>query len=36
MANDDSQSGFDLLKKLVSAGVGAAFMTEESIRNIFG
>ena len=36
MANDDSQGKeakrFDLIKKLVSAGVGAAFMTEESIR----
>ena len=33
MANDsESQKISDLLKKLVSAGVGAAFMTEESIR----
>lgn len=33
MANDESQKGFDILKKLVSAGIGAAFMTEESIRS---
>jgi hypothetical protein len=34
MANEESGSGksFDLIKKLISAGVGAAFMTEESIR----
>ncbi len=32
MANDENQKGFDILKKLVSAGIGAAFMTEESIR----
>lgn len=38
MANDkgdgssDSQKMSDLLKKLVSAGIGAAFMTEEHIR----
>jgi len=33
MANDqDGQKMTDLLKKLVSAGIGAAFMTEESIR----
>lgn len=37
MANDqDGQKMTDLLKKLVSAGVGAAFMTEESIRNYLG
>jgi hypothetical protein len=36
MANDENQKGFDLLKKLVSAGIGAAFMTEESIRNYLG
>ncbi len=33
MANDENQKGFDILKKLISAGVGAAFMTEESIRS---
>jgi hypothetical protein len=33
MANEDGPKGFDILKKLISAGVGAAFMTEESIRN---
>lgn len=35
MANDnnDSQKMSDLLKKLVSAGIGAAFMTEEHIRS---
>lgn len=34
MANDnESQKISDLLKKLVSAGVGAAFMTEENIRS---
>lgn len=34
MANDNSenQKVSDLLKKLVSAGIGAAFMTEEHIR----
>ncbi|MCB0349704.1 MAG: hypothetical protein KDD38_00890 [Bdellovibrionales bacterium] len=32
MASDENQKGFDILKKLVSAGIGAAFMTEESIR----
>lgn len=33
MANDqDSQKMSDLLKKLLSAGIGAAFMTEEHIR----
>ena len=37
MANEDGQrgegpKGFDILKKLISAGVGAAFMTEESVR----
>ena len=33
MANDDeSRSSFDLFKKVISAGVGAAFMTEETIR----
>lgn len=32
MANDEGNKSFDLLKKLISAGVGAAFMTEESIR----
>ncbi len=32
MANDESQKGFDIFKKLISAGIGAAFMTEESIR----
>jgi hypothetical protein len=33
MANDnDSQKMSDLLKKLLSAGIGAAFMTEENIR----
>ncbi len=37
MASDqDGQKMTDLLKKLVSAGVGAAFMTEESIRNYLG
>jgi len=33
MANDEGQKGFDLIKKLISAGMGAAFMTEENIRN---
>ncbi len=41
MANEDGGSGassggpkgFDILKKLISAGVGAAFMTEESVRH---
>ncbi len=33
MANDENQRGFDLFKKLITAGIGAAFMTEESIRN---
>lgn len=34
MANDqDGQKMSDLIKKLISAGVGAAFMTEENIRN---
>jgi hypothetical protein len=33
MANDqDGQKVSDLLKKIVSAGIGAAFMTEENIR----
>ncbi len=36
MANDESQKGFDLLRKLISAGIGAAFMTEESIRAYLG
>ncbi|MEQ1666336.1 MAG: hypothetical protein ABL927_13280, partial [Bdellovibrionales bacterium] len=41
MASDESpkdskEKGFDLFKKLISAGVGAAFMTEESIRNYLG
>ena len=42
MANDDgkdegaARSSFDLVKKLISAGVGAAFMTEESIRSYLG
>ncbi len=42
MASDDgrdeggSRSSFDLVKKLISAGVGAAFMTEESIRAYLG
>lgn len=35
MANDENNGpkSIDLLKKLISAGVGAAFMTEESIRH---
>ena len=33
MANDENQKGFDIFKRLISAGIGAAFMTEESIRN---
>jgi len=33
MANDESQRSFDLFKKIISAGIGAAFMTEESIRS---
>lgn len=34
MANDDESRGsFDLFKKVISAGVGAAFMTEETIRS---
>lgn len=36
MANDNGNNDpkmSDLLRKLVSAGIGAAFMTEESIRN---
>ncbi|OFZ11790.1 MAG: hypothetical protein A2Z20_05515 [Bdellovibrionales bacterium RBG_16_40_8] len=38
MANEDSSKGdgskgFDIIKKLISAGVGAAFMTEESVRS---
>jgi hypothetical protein len=39
MANDDGkekEKGFEILKKLISAGVGAAFMTEESIRSYLG
>jgi len=42
MASDEShkdhkdQKGFDLFRKLISAGIGAAFMTEESIRNYLG
>jgi hypothetical protein len=41
MANDNNGNGndpkmSDLLRKLVSAGIGAAFMTEESIRNYVG
>ncbi len=33
MANDENQKLTDILKKVVTAGVGAAFMTEEHIRN---
>jgi hypothetical protein len=34
MANEESGSkSSELLKKLISAGVGAAFMTEENIRH---
>jgi len=38
MANDekDQKGSFDLIKKLISAGVGAAFMTEESVRSYLG
>ncbi len=36
MANDQDSKGLDLIKKLISAGVGAAFMTEEHIRNYLG
>lgn len=38
MANEENggPKGFDILKKLISAGVGAAFMTEESIRTYLG
>jgi hypothetical protein len=36
MANDQDGKMSDLLKKLVSAGIGAAFMTEESIRGYLG
>jgi hypothetical protein len=32
MANDEGQKLSDILKKVVSAGIGAAFMTEEHIR----
>jgi hypothetical protein len=32
MANDEGPRGFEIFKKLISAGIGAAFMTEESIR----
>ena len=35
MANDDNQK-FDIFKKIISAGIGAAFMTEESIRSYLG
>jgi hypothetical protein len=33
MANDENQKTFDIFKKIISAGIGAAFMTEESIRS---
>ena len=34
MANDsDNQKVADLVRKLIGAGIGAAFMTEENIRN---
>lgn len=36
MASDDGQKGFDIFKKLISAGIGAAFMTEENVRNYLG
>lgn len=39
MANDNNNSDpkmSDILRKLVSAGIGAAFMTEEHIRNYLG
>jgi hypothetical protein len=36
MANDEGQKGFELLRKVISAGIGAAFMTEESIRAYLG
>ena len=32
MANDSDSKKSDLFKKLLSAGIGAAFMTEEHIR----
>lgn len=34
--NEDSKSGgaFDLLKKAITVGVGAAFLTEESLRGL--
>ena len=35
MANDDLQSkAAELFKKVLTVGVGAAFMTEESVRNL--
>src|SRR5690606_20893837 len=34
--NDNSSSVGDVLKKLISAGIGAAFMTEESVRHYLG
>ncbi len=37
--NDDDSSGLklgDTLKKVITAGIGAAFMTEESVRNYLG
>lgn len=34
---DKKESGLqDIIKRVVSVGVGAAFMTEESVRNILG
>ena len=34
--DSDGQKMTDLLKKVVSAGIGAAFMTEEHIRSYLG
>ncbi|EQC51404.1 hypothetical protein [Bacteriovorax sp. DB6_IX] len=37
MSEDKKDSGLgDVIKKVVSIGVGAAFMTEESVKNILG
>lgn len=35
-SEQDNQKLSELLKKLVGAGIGAAFMTEEHIRNYIG
>ena len=35
--NKDKESGIaDVIKKVVSIGVGAAFMTEDAVKNILG